>query len=604
MRLDAEGETTTANRQNSNASSPECPDSRSTSRSKANVRASLACVQCRSKHVKCDATLPACRRCQLEDKPCFYAKSRRGIRDPRKRSLIPDKPPVAPSSTPSFPPLKLSTPVRPAHNVGDLPGGWSAKSLPSSPPMNEDEVLLSEYYTYFHPNLPCLPPKKFFLLHMNSDPNPYQFLLSVIRFCGSLFADRIPSEDLREVAFSAACGQLPFTVQSVQGLVLLSVAAIGEHRSEFAVGWTNRAATMAMEIDLHRKSFADSAPDPVLAESYRRTWWIVSNLSAVQPVQTGGQISTPVFENVDVDLPCEEWEYDSGAIPKPISMSEYEEQTNAGRSDFSSMAYLIEMCNIQRRFVTPHREAPEGQKQDLFGRADARICDWIRRVPRWKMDLVDPNGRVDVVLFHAVGLAHISRLVLRDSAARSGVNLRQYFPLGPARGPDRKGQFVKNFGWSPYSIDVQAANSFCDLFQYSFPSKTLSPVMASMILRAALTYMDACVFLGLDSPVFREKINMLIRILMVNGETWLWSRKVADEIRAVAKEYLAEGVGQSPQANVTQPETWAAVPSSLLPEASTLNTDFNSDTAYQIMDEIEYWTTGDSWPAALSVYPV
>jgi hypothetical protein len=37
--------------------------------------------KCRSRHVKCGAELPGCSRCATDDKPCFYAKSRRGMRD-------------------------------------------------------------------------------------------------------------------------------------------------------------------------------------------------------------------------------------------------------------------------------------------------------------------------------------------------------------------------------------------------------------------------------------------------------------------------------------------------------------------------------------------
>lgn len=65
---------------------------------KGGIRVSLACLpvrsttllirdsianmeQCRSRHVKCGAEVPACSRCQQDDKPCFYAKSRRGMRD-------------------------------------------------------------------------------------------------------------------------------------------------------------------------------------------------------------------------------------------------------------------------------------------------------------------------------------------------------------------------------------------------------------------------------------------------------------------------------------------------------------------------------------------
>jgi len=55
------------------------------------VRVSLACVPCRSRHVKCGAETPNCSRCLQDKKPCFYAKSRRGMRDKnasRKRASM------------------------------------------------------------------------------------------------------------------------------------------------------------------------------------------------------------------------------------------------------------------------------------------------------------------------------------------------------------------------------------------------------------------------------------------------------------------------------------------------------------------------------------
>jgi hypothetical protein len=44
-------------------------------------RVVLACVQCRSRHVKCDATLSICKRCERDGKVCDYRKSRRGELD-------------------------------------------------------------------------------------------------------------------------------------------------------------------------------------------------------------------------------------------------------------------------------------------------------------------------------------------------------------------------------------------------------------------------------------------------------------------------------------------------------------------------------------------
>src|SRR5215469_6457447 len=42
-----------------------------------------ACVQCRSKHLKCDGLNP-CTRCSSNNFDCIYVRSRRGVKGPRK----------------------------------------------------------------------------------------------------------------------------------------------------------------------------------------------------------------------------------------------------------------------------------------------------------------------------------------------------------------------------------------------------------------------------------------------------------------------------------------------------------------------------------------
>ncbi|KAI1774687.1 hypothetical protein F4818DRAFT_418596 [Hypoxylon cercidicola] len=603
MSRDSENTAGSLSRQASTVSSPEGSEPKAANRSKANIRVSLACVQCRSKHVKCDATLPACNRCQQEDKPCFYAKSRRGIRDPKKRSLISDKPPAASSG--SF--FSTSNPCSAAPSVQsqyDLPCGWTInpESQTSVSPNNEKEALLDLFYTYFHPSYSCLPPKRFFMNHVDSDPDSYHFLLSVINFCGSLYSAEVQSDELREAAYSAACASLPFTVQTVQGLLLMSIAAFGEMKFDHHAGWSNRAINIAVDLGMNRKTFADGTSDSVLAESYRRTWWCLTFQDSARSLCETGS-SLPITDvNSDVDLPCEEWEYDSGIIPQPLSQSQYDTQVSLGQSDFSSMAYLIDICKIQTDLVLPYHEASEDKKPEIFERADSRICDWLRRVPKWKMNLTDPDGVVDVILYHGLAIAHVNRLRLRQPSPRNGINLREYFPLGPPKGPDRKGHLIKEFGWNPHPIDIQAANSFCDLFRRPFPTRSLRAIFGLDALRVALAYLDACVFLGLDSPVFRERLNRLIQILTAHGETWPLSLKVAEDVKVVAKEYLTPRTSQSWRPGISEPDAWPAVPTSLMTAAPSIAPNFGFEP-YQQVYQVEGWTMNDSnWPALTDIY--
>ncbi|ORY55458.1 uncharacterized protein BCR38DRAFT_124402 [Pseudomassariella vexata] len=355
MERPRDAQSTGHDRQPLSASSVDGSGPKSNNRTKAGLRVSVACVQCRSKHVKCDATLPCCLRCKAEDKPCFYAKSRRGIRDPKKRSLISDKPPATSSSGPFLQLSELPSITIPSQPLRGMLS-WNLNLNPDPMPMpsiTRDDLLLDAYYKYFQPNHPWLPPKRVFVQHVKSDPHSMDFLLAVMRFVGSLYLPHVLSDDLRDGAYASACGTLPMTPQTVQGLLILGVVAFGESKLEYHAGWTNRAVSTALDIGMQRKDFAEAASDPVIAESYRRTYWglyFQDTLRRTRQRERG----TPLCEIAcSVDLPCEEWEFESGQIPDPMSLAEYDLQNNLGETEFSSFSLLVDMCRITGTLVLP-----------------------------------------------------------------------------------------------------------------------------------------------------------------------------------------------------------------------------------------------------------
>lgn len=257
--------------------------------------------------------MPACTRCCAEGRPCYYARSRRGIRDPKKRSLISDKPPVQPSSTPQllFSPGETSFNLRDSymdriHGRNPLAGD-SPASLAGS-----GSVFIDAYFAYFHPTHSILLPKQSFLRSIDAEPDSMHFLLSVINFVGSLYIPGVSSEELREVAFAAACAPLPMTPQSVQGLIILSIAALGEMKFEYQNWWTDSAISMARDLGMHRKAFADGIQDPMVAESYRRVYWGLYLIDCVRNLRDCANGMSLNERTGDVDLPCEEWEYEAG----------------------------------------------------------------------------------------------------------------------------------------------------------------------------------------------------------------------------------------------------------------------------------------------------
>jgi hypothetical protein len=175
------------------------------------------------------------------------------------------------------------------------------------------ESLLGAFFDHFYLGHPILPPKRYFLKYVESDPDSYQFLLSVIDFCGARYVRGAHLGDLREAVYFSACRPLPFTVQSIQGLHILAIVAFGEMKFPHHLSFAKRAWTMAIDLGMHCKSFADRTSDPVLADSYRRTWWHIKFQSAIQRVsEVQPTVGIDDVES-DVDIPrSEEWQYQSG----------------------------------------------------------------------------------------------------------------------------------------------------------------------------------------------------------------------------------------------------------------------------------------------------
>lgn len=108
----------------------------------------------------------------------------------------------------------------------------------------------------------------------------------------------------------------PITGFDVQAVLLYSIAIYWSNEPEHGTALLDEAIEMAVELGMNRKDFATQHGDgnPVLEESWRRTWWLfyitdahIAGSTHVFPFRTG---------NIDktVDLPCEEHEYESGVM--------------------------------------------------------------------------------------------------------------------------------------------------------------------------------------------------------------------------------------------------------------------------------------------------
>lgn len=278
-------------------------------RSRATKRASLACVQCRSRHIKCSGELPACKNCRIEEKTCYYAESRRGKRIMRNDGASPVESEPTSNSTPSpnIPSFDLAAQI-----ANPLVKGWTVMEDPKTTSSSTEADLIHLYYTHFHKTHSWLPPKQTLVRLAHERKHEFYLMMSMIAYIGAVYSKTVNSKPLREKAHKMALGSLQATIWNIQSLLCISIAAFGEGEVEFCGNMFGKAVEMALFLGLQHKGFADAEKDPILAESYRRTYWALyvhGSLRTVREHHGHFQLfSTPAT----TEFPCEEWEYQSG----------------------------------------------------------------------------------------------------------------------------------------------------------------------------------------------------------------------------------------------------------------------------------------------------
>jgi hypothetical protein len=296
--------------------------------SRVGSRVTLACIPCRTRHLRCDAAPPICARCRLENKPCSYAKSRRGARaggggavPSRKRAArrgAGEKPESGMTSSSSI------SSVSPSVNHADSPPALAAGSESCrSTSQNSDArcegsslKMLELYYKFFHNAHPFTLPRQYLIKRLHTDNDSLQHLLPVMRYIGSLIAPTTaPSESFRLLARDILPARsLPLNGFSVQSLLLLAIVEHCTNRFDEARYILNEAILLALKLDMQSQSFATVHGEgcSVLEESWRRTWW---TLYVTDGIFAGiRHCLTFSLWNVktDVDLPCEEDGYCCG----------------------------------------------------------------------------------------------------------------------------------------------------------------------------------------------------------------------------------------------------------------------------------------------------
>jgi hypothetical protein len=272
-------------------------------------RVSLACIPCRSRHIKCDATIPVCAQCRASSRSCSYAQSRRGrvklARVEQRQQPVRDEGQ-----------FETERPHQGANHQSrsSTPGTHGTPSSSTSEP-DDPSKLLNLYYTSFHDAHPVVLPRRFLNQRLETNRSSLQHLLPAMEFIGSLFAPSAAEEVLRARAERALLpDNLPATGFTVQALLIFAIAVHACNEFVHAREILDHAVRIALEINMQSKSFSTANGEgcSVLEESWRRTWWF---LYVTDGTFAGIRhcLTFSLFDiQADVDLPCEGVDYHSG----------------------------------------------------------------------------------------------------------------------------------------------------------------------------------------------------------------------------------------------------------------------------------------------------
>jgi transcription factor-like protein len=159
------------------------------------------------------------------------------------------------------------------------------------------------------------------LCHDQGEQPAVKALTTVIRLVGNIYASRSWSTELKKHVDDVLSRERLDDPFMAQARLLYSVALFWQGYQEEAKVQLELAISIALNLGMSRQEFATThgAGDPVLAESWRRTWWSLYIVSAYHAGTLGTLNFTVMEVEASVDLPCEELEYETGVSPMFLS---------------------------------------------------------------------------------------------------------------------------------------------------------------------------------------------------------------------------------------------------------------------------------------------
>ncbi|OTB04997.1 hypothetical protein M426DRAFT_57731 [Hypoxylon sp. CI-4A] len=529
-----------------------------------------ACLACRAKHLKCDGKTP-CSRCLSSESICTYVASRRGYKGPRRNAApnpnkrhASDSPSssnsdscpmllgatvstAAPSSIASFHP---ALGIAESPTTSYAPPGMNGLQLYRNPylngisgalvetntrPQTVPERCIDSFYYYFYPGHPTVLPKEH-LLKLSKERD-IDHLLAAMRWVGSLYIDAGPSRAtfFEEAMRLTHARDVVKDGYLVQAMVILLIGLDGSCQQEKAREILSDVERIAIEIGLYQRAYATihGGGNPRLEESWRRTWW---DLFVVDGMVAGvhRQTNFLLFDIVaDVGLPCEEHEYTSGNIPRPMFLEDFDDQLFSGEErEFSSFAYRVaSIRNLGRMMRLPNNGLPN---EENVNKIESLLSNWRMHLPESKRDSLNKDCQLDEMMFQAHMINHACSIILHqplsqlDSSPTRDVD---------ACAPHQAVQSNNNFNIHTKHI-ITAACEISKMVTYNVPITSHTHFFTCVLTLSSIVHLSkwALEYFIKDEDDLRQQIRLNIGALNKLSNVWKAANNASGQVKGVAQE--------------------------------------------------------------------
>lgn len=534
--------------------------------------ASLACLECRKVHVKCDGAKPACARCVSRDLLCSYTPSRRGRRrgeqHPRNSLAGALNTPqssfnVSPSSQwMPDPSLETNNPranISPIETVDTtatqpqtsfLPQGASNSMLQRIDPTCiwiDDMGLVNLFYLNFHPNHPILVPKTFY-----RDRDYPWYLKAVVEFIGSHFSTTITNRALQQDAAKKMEEEEDDLPAVIQARILYATILLARHETQLCQQVLAHAIDTARRIGLYRRDFAPSHADghPVEEESLRRTWYELYVLDGCIAASHPNTSFKTYSVDADVLLPCGDSIYDNGMpVFTAYSRSDFENRVFIEEDiTFSSSSYRIEATRLLGRVLTI--TGKHGVQRERVQSIDNALTAFLHHLPPCKREteIVKTSGDIDGLMFQTHTIVQYATILLHFPRG-------DLVPLGPIAAEisgDSTAKFVcpctRQHVHSVKAIDASKAISMLATFR--IPIQKHTPLFIYPLVLCAMVQLSLCTSHRNDPEILehhRDCVKLILGVLKSMGEYWATAQVLLRALKKRALRVFRNGAGDAAQ---------------------------------------------------------